>query len=91
VLIPAEIDKGFYCAATRQALDVKATGTIVIGRLLKPTNGHRFSQEIHVENLKTSFEVQAAIELDAELHQEILMKLIANALETMHNPMETKI
>lgn len=90
MLIPSEIDTGFYCNALSKSLDVLAKGTVVIGRLLKPTSGNHFSQEIHVENLETSQEVRKAMEYDAEFHQEILIKLINTALEKAKSNMEIK-
>lgn len=90
MLIPCEIDTGFYCNALSKSLDVLAKGTVVIGRLLKPTSGNHFSLEIHIENLETSFEIQKAIQLDENLHKEILTKLINNALEKAKANMEIK-
>jgi hypothetical protein len=80
MLIPSEIDNVYYSSVLSKAINVEAKGIVFINRNLKPTSGNHFSQEIHVENFETSQDVQKAIELDQDFHNELLKDLIVNGL-----------
>lgn len=85
MLISAEIHHDFYCETLGKNLEVNAKGTVVIGRNLNPTSGNHFSQEIHVENLETSHEVQKVIALDKDFHETILIQLIKDAMDQLED------
>lgn len=88
MLIPATINHSYYSSVLRKNIEVEAHGTVVIGRHLKMTSGNHFNQELHVENLEISQEVQKAMELDEEFNQDILISLIVNAIEKIEDYLE---
>lgn len=81
MLIPAAMQEDVFSSVLGKTFNMWAKGWLVIGRNLKATSGHHFSQELHIENLEVDREILKVMELDETFHQEILKKMINNALD----------